>query len=408
MPEHVLMSEIEIITDGGRRRRWTAAEKLRIVEETLDERASISVVARRNGVAPNLLYRWRRLMLEGGSVAVAEDDDVTSNKIVRQMEDRIRELERQLGRKTLEAEILREALDKSQFKKTDLARAVAAEGRFPVKAVAETLGIARSNLIDRLKGRTKPRRRYQKAQDAAVVPLITALVSARPTYGYRRITAILNRQLRSEGLAPVNHKRVYRIMQAHNLLLARKYSERPEHVHDGKVIVMRSNLRWCSDGFEFTCWNGDIVRGAFIIDAHDREIIAWRAVVNAGISGSDIRDIMLEAVERRFGAYRAPSVIEMLSDNGSPYIAKDTQIFARQLGLKPCFTPVQSPQSNGISEAFVKTLKRDYVQVTPLPDAHTVLGLIGGWIEDYNDNHPHSGLKMRSPREFIAAQTATA
>jgi hypothetical protein len=57
---NVLMSEIEIITDGGRRRRWSAAEKLRIVEETLDERESISVVARRNGVAPNLLYRWRR------------------------------------------------------------------------------------------------------------------------------------------------------------------------------------------------------------------------------------------------------------------------------------------------------------------------------------------------------------
>ncbi len=120
MPEHVLMSEIEIITDGGRRRRWTAAEKLRIVEETLDDRASISVVARRNGVAPNLLYRWRRLMLEGGSVAVTEDDDVTSNKVVRQLEDRIRELERQLGRKTLEAEILREALDKSQSKKPTL------------------------------------------------------------------------------------------------------------------------------------------------------------------------------------------------------------------------------------------------------------------------------------------------
>jgi transposase len=113
---HVLMSEIEIITDGGRRRRWSAVEKLRIVEETLDEREGISVVARRNGVAPNLLYRWRRLMLEGGSVAVIGDDEVTSNKAVRPMEDRIRELERQLGRKTLEVEILKEALDKSQAK----------------------------------------------------------------------------------------------------------------------------------------------------------------------------------------------------------------------------------------------------------------------------------------------------
>ena len=130
------------------------------------------------------------------------------------------------------------------------------------------------HLIDRLKGRTRPRRRYHKAQDAAVVPMITALVAARPTYGCRRIAAILNRQLRSEDLALVDHKRVYRIMKAHNLLLARKYSERPEHVHDGKVIVMRSNLRRCSDGFEFTCWNGDVVRGAFIIDAQDREIIS--------------------------------------------------------------------------------------------------------------------------------------
>jgi transposase len=53
------MSDHEIITDGGRRRRWSSSEKLRIVEETLDETASISAVARRNGVAPNLLYRWR-------------------------------------------------------------------------------------------------------------------------------------------------------------------------------------------------------------------------------------------------------------------------------------------------------------------------------------------------------------
>jgi len=100
-----------------------------------------------------------------------------------------------------------------------------------------------------------------------------------------------------------------------------------------------ASLAHCSDGLEFTRWNGDVVGGAFIIDAHDRETIAWRAVVNAGVSGSDIRDIMLEAVERRFGTYSAPSVVEMLSDNGSPYIARDTQIFARQLGLKPCFTP---------------------------------------------------------------------
>jgi transposase len=113
------MSEIEIITDGGRRRYWPAEEKVRIVEETLGGE-SISLVARRNGVAPNLLYRWRRLMLEGGTIAVSSDDSVTANRTVRQLEARMRELERQLGRKTLEVEILKEALDKSRAKKPTL------------------------------------------------------------------------------------------------------------------------------------------------------------------------------------------------------------------------------------------------------------------------------------------------
>tara|TARA_B110000971_G_C19723946_1_gene369908 strand:- start:294 stop:524 length:231 start_codon:yes stop_codon:yes gene_type:complete len=76
--------------------------------------------------------------------------------------------------------------------------------------------------------------------------------------------------------------------------------------------------------------------------------------------------------------------------------------------LKPCFTPVASPQSNGMSEAFVKTFKRDYVRVDPLPDAKTIQKLIGDWVEDYNENHPHSGLKWKSPREFIRAKTETA
>lgn len=198
------------------------------------------------------------------------------------------------------------------------------------------------------------RRAYHKAGDAALVARIRKLVTKRPTYGYRRITALLNRQMRAEGLERVNHKRLYRIMLCHSLLLARHHRERPERIHDGKVVAIRSNLRWYSDGFEFACWNGDIIRAAFIMDTHDREIITWRAVAGAGISGSDIRDMMMEAVAKRFGVCRAPEQIEMLSDNGSPYGARDTRIFAAQLGLKSCFTPVASPESNDVSEAFVK------------------------------------------------------
>ena len=71
--------------------------------------------------------------------------------------------------------------------------------------------------------------------------------------------------------------------------------------------------------------------------------------------------------------------------------------------LKPCFTLVKSPQSNGISEAFVKTLKCDYIKIANLPDAKPALRQINGWIEDYNEIHPHSALDMNSPRMFRRA-----
>jgi transposase InsO family protein len=273
-----------------------------------------------------------------------------------------------------------------------------------MKRVAEALGVSRSNLAQRTEGRTTARGPYFKADDEALLPLIRRFIDERPTYGYRRITALVNRELARQDLPPANRKRVHRIMQRHALLLERHTGRREARIHDGKVMVMRSNLRWCSDGLEFTCWNGEIVRLAFIIDAFDREIIAWTAISGAGISGSDVQDMMLDAVEQRFAGIRAPHAIEHLSDNGSPYTAKDTRDFAAALNLVPCFTPVRSPESNGMAEAFVKTFKRDYVRVNPLPDAATALRQIAGWIADYNDVHPHSALRMRSPREFIRAQ----
>ena len=94
-----------------------------------------------------------------------------------------------------------------------------------------------------------------------------------------------------------------------------------------------------------------------------------------------------------------------MSENASPYTAKSTRAFAQALNLTPCFTPVASPESNGLSEAFVKTLKRGYVRMQPLPDAKAALSVISGWIEDYNEIHPHSGLRMRAPREHRRAQS---
>lgn len=108
---------VEVITGLAGRRYWPAHEKLRIIGESLVPGESVSAVARRDGVAPNLLFRWRRLMDEGGAMAVGSNEPVVGASEVRKLEDKVRALERMLGRKTMENEILREALDLARAKK---------------------------------------------------------------------------------------------------------------------------------------------------------------------------------------------------------------------------------------------------------------------------------------------------
>ena len=109
---------------------------------------------------------------------------------------------------------------------------------------------------------------------------------------------------------------------------------------------------------------------------------------------------MLEAVEKRLGLDTPSAPIEWLSDNGSAYTAEASRAFARMLGLEPVTTPVRSPQSNGMAESLVKTIKQDYVAHMPKLDAATALRNPDIAFEHYNEHHPHGALKYRSPREF--------
>lgn len=111
---------VEVITSVQRRRRWSVAEKVRLVEEAMQPGMSVSFVARRAGIAPSQLFAWKRRMLEGGAAAVEADDDVVAAARVRELEKKVRDLERMLGRKTMEAEILKEALDLAAPKKPAL------------------------------------------------------------------------------------------------------------------------------------------------------------------------------------------------------------------------------------------------------------------------------------------------
>lgn len=122
--------------------------------------------------------------------------------------------------------------------------------------IARALGVSRANLYvmrDGFFGGTAAERDQKKAptEDGALLSQIRSIAAVRPTYGYRRITAILRRQ----GLSAMNHKKVYRVMKAANMLLQR-HTGKVSRTHEGKIITLRSNTRWCTDAFGIQCWNG--------------------------------------------------------------------------------------------------------------------------------------------------------
>ena len=284
----------------------------------------------------------------------------------------------------------------------DSARALIARG-WGVSLVSRCLRVSRAQLhvILRRTDDWKDGRRSRHSDDTDVLLRIHHVIGELPTYGYRRVWALLRRQAELDGMPAINAKRIYRIMRQNALLLERKPAVPPsKRAHTGRVAVKESNQRWCSDGFEFRCDNGEKLRVTFALDCCDREALHW-AVTTGGFNSETVQDVMLGAVERRFGNDLPSSPVEWLTDNGSCYRANETRQFARMLGLEPKNTAVRSPESNGIAESFVKTIKRDYISIMPKPDVLTAAKNLAEAFGHYNEWHPHSALGYRSPREYL-------
>ncbi|MGT5325522.1 IS3 family transposase [Escherichia coli] len=390
-----------------KRRRRTTQEKIAIVQQSFEPGMTVSLVARQHGVAASQLFLWRKQYQEGSLTAVAAGEQVVPASELAAAMKQIKELQRLLGKKTMENELLKEAVEYGRGKKVDSARALIARG-WGVSLVSRCLRVSRAQLhvILRRTDDWKDGRRSRHSDDTDVLLRIHHVIGELPTYGYRRVWALLRRQAELDGMPAINAKRVYRIMRQNALLLERKTAVPPsKRAHTGKVAVKESNQRWCSDGFEFRCDNGEKLRVTFALDCCDREALHW-AVTTGGFNSETVQDVMPGAVERRFGNELPASPVEWLTDNGSCYRANETRQFARILGLEPKSTAVRSPESNGIAESFVKTIKRDYISIMPKPDGLTAAKNLAEAFEHYNEWHPHSALGYRSPREYLRQQAS--
>ena len=108
---------VEVVTSVQRRRRWTAEQKLEIVKQTNEPGSSVSMVARQFGISAAQLFQWRKAYLQGSLMAVGANETVVPASELQEAMRRIKQLEGALGRKTLENEILKEAVDFAKAKK---------------------------------------------------------------------------------------------------------------------------------------------------------------------------------------------------------------------------------------------------------------------------------------------------
>ena len=110
-------TRVEVVTSVQRRRRWTPEQKLEIVKQTNEPGSSVSMVARQFGISAAQLFKWRKAYLQGSLMAVGANETVVPASELQEAMRRIKQLEGALGRKTLENEILKEAVDFAKAKK---------------------------------------------------------------------------------------------------------------------------------------------------------------------------------------------------------------------------------------------------------------------------------------------------
>jgi transposase-like protein len=298
---------VEVVTSVQRRMRWTTEQKLEIVKQTNEPGSSVYLLARQHGLTAAQLFQWRKAYLEGSLAAVGTNETVVPASELQEAMRRIKQLEVALGRKTLENEILKEAVDFAKAIKLDFALACIAWGR-AIRTVCMELGVSRSNVLTK-KTRSSDwadlRNSPPKADDADLKEAIASVVKDQATYCCRRVWA----RLKIDG-RQINHKRVYRVMRDEGWLLFRQGQKLIDtRKHEGTVAVKEIDTRWCSDGLELSCDNGERVRVAFVLDCCGREIMSWVATTK-GIDAGLVGDSMMLAVEKPFWIKRLTCPLE--------------------------------------------------------------------------------------------------
>ena len=265
---------------------------------------------------------------------------------------------------------------------------------FPVEMLCGLLDCPRSSFY------------YKEAtEDTTVRDLLEQIAATFPRYGYRRITAELARRGQT-----VNHKRVLRIMQAENLLVAVKRYARPAYKrHDlprfpnliRYVTVQQADHIWASD-FTYIRLRNEWVYLAVILDLFTRSIRGWHL-------GRDMTErLVTSALEKALALHSAPTIHH--SDQGVQYCAtgyvtrlQTAGVLLQTAGVLVSMSAAGRPTENAFVERVIRTLKEEEVSLNEYEDFADAQARIGTFLGDvYNTKRIHSALGYKTPAEYEA------
>jgi len=226
--------------------------------------------------------------------------------------------------------------------------------------------------------------------------------------GYRRITAILNHK---KGIA-VNKKKVQRINQIMGWQAqpyrppGRTKSKREPDDPNRPVVnpkepvqVNKPNQRWSTDLTKIYIKGEGWANLIPVLDNCTRECLGW--VFSRRGRAKEARDAIREAVINRFGSEQnVPDELELLTDNGSIFLARDFQNQMNEYGIDQTFTPYECPSANGLAERFIKTVKEEKTWHFVFESMEKAEEVIREFIREYNHDRLHSSLDYTSPATF--------
>jgi len=260
------------------------------------------------------------------------------------------------------------------------------------------LGVARAGLH-----RPPAERRTLRSVDPFWVDHLRALIQQHPTFGYRRLWALLRWR---EGLR-VNHKAVYRVLKRKRWLVHQRPCRPRPRARGWISRASRSNERWAMDVTHIPCGHDGWAHLAVVIDCHDREVIGYEFALRG--RAKEAERAMEAACLARFGTLRpAGPTPTVRSDNGLIFQSRRFRQACRDYRLPQEFITPYTPEQNGIVERFFRSLKEECVWQHQFHSFTEARRTVAEWIRWYNDGRPHQTLGYLSPRHYRARQLAQA